>query len=141
MQSAEKQVDGHLEKIDNSIVADDESSSLVAALLSSVPSSSSLPTSSMPLSSPKKRKRPTMDGGGLASTSTETSREADLWSRKEILHPLLHSNTMTDNHRTLFCVVEGETPSNAFPVEIELTKTIGDLKDLIKTKKTNNFHD
>ncbi|KAF9319579.1 hypothetical protein BG006_002966, partial [Podila minutissima] len=48
---------------------------------------------------------------------------------------------MTDNHRTLFCLVDGETPSSAFPVEIELTKTIGDLKKLIKTEKTNSFHD
>ncbi|KAF9370724.1 hypothetical protein CPB97_002525 [Podila verticillata] len=83
MQSAEKQVDGHLKKIDDSIVADDESPSPAAALSFSVPSSSSLPTSSMLLSSPKKRKRPTMDGGGSMSTSTETSRETDLWSRKE----------------------------------------------------------
>ncbi|KAF9322573.1 hypothetical protein BG006_002284, partial [Podila minutissima] len=39
----------------------------------------------------------------------------------------------------LFCVVEGETSSNAFPVETESSKTTGDLKDLIKAKKTNNF--
>ncbi|KAG0327580.1 hypothetical protein BG000_000894, partial [Podila horticola] len=31
--------------------------------------------------------------------------------------------------------------SNAFPVEIESTKTIGDLRDLIKTKKTPEFDD
>ena len=48
---------------------------------------------------------------------------------------------MTDIHLTLFCVVEGETSSNAFPVEIESSKTTGDLKDLIKAKKTNSFHD
>ncbi|KAG0354094.1 hypothetical protein BG005_006763 [Podila minutissima] len=48
---------------------------------------------------------------------------------------------MTDIRLTLFCVVEGETPSNAFPVEIESTKTTGHLKNLIKAKKTKNFHD
>ncbi|KAF9303151.1 hypothetical protein BGZ74_004248 [Mortierella antarctica] len=48
---------------------------------------------------------------------------------------------MTDNHRTLFCLVDEETPSNAFPVKIELAKTVGHLKKLIKTEKTNNFHD
>ncbi|KAK5796982.1 hypothetical protein F5H01DRAFT_401214 [Linnemannia elongata] len=48
---------------------------------------------------------------------------------------------MNDNHLTLFCLVDGEATSNAFPVEIESTKTIGDLKGLIKTKKTNDFQD
>ncbi|KAF9301974.1 hypothetical protein BGZ74_006041 [Mortierella antarctica] len=47
---------------------------------------------------------------------------------------------MTDNILTLFCLVDGEATSNAFPVEIESTKTVGHLKDLIKAKKTNNFH-
>ncbi|KAG0350128.1 hypothetical protein BGX24_008247, partial [Mortierella sp. AD032] len=46
---------------------------------------------------------------------------------------------MTDNRLSLFCLVHGEATSNAFPVEIESTKTIGDLKELIKTKKTNDF--
>ena len=50
-------------------------------------------------------------------------------------------NTMTDNRLNLFCLVNGEATSNAFPVEIESTKTIGDLKELIKTKKTNDFQD
>ncbi|KAG0244616.1 hypothetical protein BG011_002889, partial [Mortierella polycephala] len=46
---------------------------------------------------------------------------------------------MTDNHLTLFCLVDGElTP---FPVEIASTKTIGGLKDAIKTKKANHFQD
>ncbi|KAG0302864.1 hypothetical protein BGZ97_002144, partial [Linnemannia gamsii] len=31
--------------------------------------------------------------------------------------------------------------SNAFPVEIESTKTIGSLKELFKAKKTNDFQD
>jgi hypothetical protein len=43
---------------------------------------------------------------------------------------------MTTN---LFCLVDGQTTSNAFPVEIESTKTIGHLKELIKTKKDPEF--
>ncbi|KAG0269464.1 hypothetical protein DFQ27_003376 [Actinomortierella ambigua] len=48
---------------------------------------------------------------------------------------------MTDNHITLFCLVDGEPASNAFPVEIESNKTIGHLKNLIKVKKTPRFDD
>ncbi|KAF9393299.1 hypothetical protein BGX21_010806 [Mortierella sp. AD011] len=53
---------------------------------------------------------------------------------------------MTDNKLTLFCLVDGESTFNAFPVEIESTKTIGDLKKLdlkklIKTEKTPRFDD
>ncbi|KAG0247493.1 hypothetical protein BG011_001391, partial [Mortierella polycephala] len=48
---------------------------------------------------------------------------------------------MTDNRLTLFCLVDGESTSNAFPVEIESTKTIGDLKKLIKAEKTPKFDD
>ncbi|KAK5809644.1 hypothetical protein F5H01DRAFT_415593 [Linnemannia elongata] len=46
---------------------------------------------------------------------------------------------MTNNLLTLFCLVDGEATTNAFPVEIESTKTIGDLKNLIKTEKSNDF--
>ncbi|KAF9327532.1 hypothetical protein BG006_009180 [Podila minutissima] len=48
---------------------------------------------------------------------------------------------MTDIHLTLFCVVDGETPSNAFSVETESNKTIGDLKKLIKTEMSPRFDD
>ncbi|KAH7028519.1 hypothetical protein BKA57DRAFT_431333 [Linnemannia elongata] len=48
---------------------------------------------------------------------------------------------MTENYLTLFCLVDGEPTFNAFPVEIESTKTIGNLKDLIKTKKAPRFDD
>ncbi|KAG0271415.1 hypothetical protein BGZ95_000771 [Linnemannia exigua] len=48
---------------------------------------------------------------------------------------------MTNNHISLFCLVDGEATSNAFPVKIESTKTIGELKDAIKAKKTNDFSD
>ncbi|KAG0195067.1 hypothetical protein BGX28_002366, partial [Mortierella sp. GBA30] len=47
--------------------------------------------------------------------------------------------TMTDNLVTLFCLVDGE--STPFPVEIESTKTIGQLKDAIKAKKAPRFDD
>jgi hypothetical protein len=43
-----------------------------------------------------------------------------------------------DKHLRLFCVVDDAT---TFPVEIESTETIGDLKDLIKTRKANTFSD
>ncbi|KAI9239538.1 MAG: hypothetical protein BYD32DRAFT_478323 [Podila humilis] len=48
---------------------------------------------------------------------------------------------MTDTLMRLFSLVDEEATSNAFPVEIEPSKTVGHLKDLIKAKKTNNFHD
>ncbi|KAI1292366.1 hypothetical protein EDD11_008793 [Mortierella claussenii] len=48
---------------------------------------------------------------------------------------------MADNHIGLYCLVDGVAPSNAFPVDIESTKTIGNLKDLIKTKKAPRFDD
>ncbi|KAG0232440.1 hypothetical protein BGW42_008158 [Actinomortierella wolfii] len=50
---------------------------------------------------------------------------------------------MTHNPLSLFCLVDGEATSNAFPVVIKptKTKTIGDLKELIKAKKPNRFHD
>ncbi|KAH7056123.1 hypothetical protein BKA57DRAFT_196881 [Linnemannia elongata] len=47
---------------------------------------------------------------------------------------------MNDIHLTLFCLVDGEATSNAFCVKIESSKTIGDLKEFIKTK-TNDFQD
>ncbi|KAK5796916.1 hypothetical protein F5H01DRAFT_418842 [Linnemannia elongata] len=48
---------------------------------------------------------------------------------------------MNDNHLTLFCLVDGEATSNAFPVKIESSKTIGDFKDLIKTTLSPQFDD
>ncbi|KAF9315303.1 hypothetical protein BG003_003172 [Podila horticola] len=46
---------------------------------------------------------------------------------------------MADNFMTLFCLVDGE--STPFPVEIESTKTIGELKKAIKAEKVNDFSD
>ncbi|KAH7030363.1 hypothetical protein BKA57DRAFT_401190 [Linnemannia elongata] len=48
---------------------------------------------------------------------------------------------MNNNPLTLFCLVDGEAPSQAFPVEIESTKTIGNLKQRIKTEKSPRFDD
>ncbi|KAG0277855.1 hypothetical protein BGZ96_002685 [Linnemannia gamsii] len=48
---------------------------------------------------------------------------------------------MTNNPLTLFCLVDGESTSSAFPVKISPEDSIGDLKELIKTKKTNDFQD
>ncbi|KAF8925641.1 hypothetical protein BGZ58_000631 [Dissophora ornata] len=48
---------------------------------------------------------------------------------------------MTDNHFTLFCLVDGESTSQAFSVEIDRSKTVGHLKKAIKAEKANNFHD
>ncbi|KAF9577962.1 hypothetical protein BGW38_006509 [Lunasporangiospora selenospora] len=46
---------------------------------------------------------------------------------------------MTNNLLTLFCIVEGE--STPFPVKIESTETVGELKKIIKTEKTPEFDD
>ncbi|KAG9062127.1 hypothetical protein KI688_006459 [Linnemannia hyalina] len=40
---------------------------------------------------------------------------------------------------SLFCLVDGE--STPFPIEIESTKTIGDLKDLVKAALSPQFDD
>ncbi|KAF9294962.1 hypothetical protein BGZ74_011026 [Mortierella antarctica] len=47
---------------------------------------------------------------------------------------------MTDTFR-LFCLLDGESTSNAFPVVIESSETVGELKERIKAKKTSVFHD
>ena len=46
---------------------------------------------------------------------------------------------MTNHLLTLFCLVDGE--SSPFPVEIESAKTIGVLKDAIKTALAPQFDD
>ncbi|KAG0339132.1 hypothetical protein BG000_002769 [Podila horticola] len=48
---------------------------------------------------------------------------------------------MTDNRMTLFCLVDGEATSTAFSITIPLNDTVGDLKNLIKTRKANDFSD
>ncbi|KAK3845747.1 MAG: hypothetical protein J3R72DRAFT_435542 [Linnemannia gamsii] len=46
---------------------------------------------------------------------------------------------MSDNHLTLFCLVDGEAISNAFSDEIDPTKSVDHLENLIKTAKTPDF--
>ncbi|KAF9537358.1 hypothetical protein EC957_008398 [Mortierella hygrophila] len=46
---------------------------------------------------------------------------------------------MPNNLLPLFCLVDGEATTNAFPVEIESTKTVGDLKELISSNIPNTF--
>lgn len=53
---------------------------------------------------------------------------------------MLH-NTMTDNHLTLFCPVDGEATSRAFSVDIDRTKSVDRLKKLFKSEKTPRFDD
>ncbi|KAF8926231.1 hypothetical protein BGZ47_002836 [Haplosporangium gracile] len=50
---------------------------------------------------------------------------------------MLHK-TITDTLITLFCLVDGE--STSFPVKIESTETVGDLKKLIKTETPDTFN-
>ncbi|KAG0340216.1 hypothetical protein BG000_000381 [Podila horticola] len=46
---------------------------------------------------------------------------------------------MTDSYLCLFCLVDGETTSNVFPVSTSAIMTVGELKKLIKAEKTNDF--
>ncbi|KAF9536613.1 hypothetical protein EC957_010310 [Mortierella hygrophila] len=41
----------------------------------------------------------------------------------------------------LYCLVEGEATTNAFSVKIPSSNTVDDLKDSIRAKKLNDFHD
>ncbi|KAI1318391.1 hypothetical protein EDD11_006729 [Mortierella claussenii] len=45
------------------------------------------------------------------------------------------------NDLTLFCLVDGQPTSRAFSIKISSSDTVGDLRELIKIKKANNFHD
>ncbi|KAF9369336.1 hypothetical protein CPC16_004588, partial [Podila verticillata] len=48
---------------------------------------------------------------------------------------------MTDNRLSLFCLVNGDSTSSAFPIKSSPDDSIGDLKKLIKAEKTNDFSD
>ncbi|KAG0020936.1 hypothetical protein BGZ81_009130 [Podila clonocystis] len=48
---------------------------------------------------------------------------------------------MTGISLNLYCLVDGESTSGAFPVKASSTDTVGDLKDLIMARKTNDFSD
>ncbi|KAG0308834.1 hypothetical protein BGZ98_006615 [Dissophora globulifera] len=45
------------------------------------------------------------------------------------------------NQLSLFCLVNGKTTLNAFPVSAQATITFGELKELIKAKKPVEFKD
>ncbi|KAF9921492.1 hypothetical protein BGZ67_000422, partial [Mortierella alpina] len=45
------------------------------------------------------------------------------------------------NRITLFCLVDGEATSHAFPVKVCPDDTVGDLKELIKIKQAPAFDD
>jgi len=51
---------------------------------------------------------------------------------------LLHSMTIP---LTLFCVVHGDLPSNAFSVKISGSETVDELRNMIKAKKLVDFKD
>ncbi|KAH7028690.1 hypothetical protein BKA57DRAFT_511482 [Linnemannia elongata] len=51
---------------------------------------------------------------------------------------MLH-DTMSDNHLTLFCLVNGE--ATPFSVEVDPSKTVDHLKKAIKAEKTNVLGD
>lgn len=53
---------------------------------------------------------------------------------------MLHSS-LTDGRLSLFCLVDGETTSNALSVEVTATNTVDDLKGAIKVKLTSKFED
>ncbi|KAF9163142.1 hypothetical protein DFQ26_002896 [Actinomortierella ambigua] len=43
---------------------------------------------------------------------------------------------MTDNHTTLFCLIDGEATFKAFSIKAPPSGTVDDLKRLIEAKKT-----
>jgi hypothetical protein len=51
---------------------------------------------------------------------------------------MLH-NTMDNTLLSLYWLVDGGATANAFPVEIESTKTIGNLRQPIKAENPNTF--
>ncbi|KAF9968922.1 hypothetical protein BGZ73_009039, partial [Actinomortierella ambigua] len=53
---------------------------------------------------------------------------------------MLHNNMIT-NPLTLFCLVDGESTSNAFSVKIPPSDSVDDLKELIENKKAPEFDD
>ncbi|KAF9991340.1 hypothetical protein BGZ79_004650, partial [Entomortierella chlamydospora] len=48
---------------------------------------------------------------------------------------------MSGDLLNLFCLVDGEPTSNAFPVSISRTSTVGELKKIIRTEKSPEFDD
>ncbi|KAG9062435.1 hypothetical protein KI688_005350 [Linnemannia hyalina] len=50
-------------------------------------------------------------------------------------------DTTTNGHLKLFCLVDGESTSNAFPLTIPSSETVGELRKLIKVEKAPEFDD
>ncbi|KAG0325630.1 hypothetical protein BG000_001729 [Podila horticola] len=50
-------------------------------------------------------------------------------------------NTTANYLMSLFCLVDGESASNVFPVKLSADESIGDLKNLIKTALSPQFDD
>ena len=42
---------------------------------------------------------------------------------------------------TLFCLIDGETLANDFPIEIPPSRTIGHLKNIVQDKRKSTFKD
>ncbi|KAI7831832.1 hypothetical protein BC939DRAFT_150994 [Gamsiella multidivaricata] len=47
--------------------------------------------------------------------------------------------SMATNALTLFCLVDGESTANAFPVKATSAASVGELKELIKAKKSPEY--
>jgi len=52
---------------------------------------------------------------------------------------MLH-NAMTDNRLSLFCLVDGDSTSSAFPIKVSPDDSIGDLKKFIKAEIPDTFN-
>ncbi|KAF9545618.1 hypothetical protein EC957_010703 [Mortierella hygrophila] len=50
-------------------------------------------------------------------------------------------DTITNVHLKLFCLVDGESTPNAFPLTIPSSETVGELRKLIKVEKAPEFDD
>ena len=48
---------------------------------------------------------------------------------------------MTDNSLTLFCLVDGQSTSTAFPISISSAETVEELKELITIERAPRFDD
>ncbi|KAH7047221.1 hypothetical protein BKA57DRAFT_465365 [Linnemannia elongata] len=65
-------------------------------------------------------------------------------SHVQYQHLLLYNkynNNISSSVQTLDAIFDGETTTQAFPVDIESTKTLGGLKDFIKRENPNYLRD
>lgn len=65
-------------------------------------------------------------------------------SHVQYQHLLLHNkynNNISSSVQTLDAIFDGETTTQAFPVDIESTKTLGRLQDFIKRENPNYLRD